>query len=413
MKKIICLLLAALLVCLSGCQFDKGADSSSSSQESNVSSAASEEGQTSSQTASSQPEALTEDGKGELEYDSLNHLQQSIYDRILTASNDLNTGMLEIPSDSTMEDIQKSFGAVTSDTPGHFWLQKSFEVTTQGDKVYVTLRYLVDSMEQKEEMQKQLSEAMDSILKSIPADADDFTKELMIHDWLLNRVSYSDEAAADTTGGHASAYTVYGAIVEQKAVCEGYARSMQLLLNKVNVPCALISGVGVDQSGKSSDHMWNIVTIDGKKYHLDATWNDAVLVEGEQSFSHIYFNVTDDVISADHKDFQSPGCKDDDANYYVKKNWSFDFYDETTRNAIQTAMVEGAVDRNRVLEFQFTNEEAYNAAYQGLVEEQDVFTLLKSANEGIGSTVLREDVISYGAGDPANGVITLVVSYVE
>ena len=120
MKKIICLLLAALLVCLSGCQFDKGADSSSSSQESNVSSAASEEGQTSSQTASSQPEALTEDGKGELEYDSLNHLQQSIYDRILTASNDLNTGMLEIPSDSTMEDIQKSFGAVTSDNPGHF-----------------------------------------------------------------------------------------------------------------------------------------------------------------------------------------------------------------------------------------------------------------------------------------------------
>ena len=271
----------------------------------------------------------------------------------------------------------------------------------------------MDSMEQKEEMQRQLSEAMDSILKAIPADADDFTKELMIHDWLLDRVSYSDEAAADTTGGHASAYTVYGAIVEQKAVCEGYARSMQLLLNKVNVPCALISGVGVDQAGKSSDHMWNIVTIDGKKYHLDATWNDAVLVEGEQSFSHIYFNVTDDVISADHKDFESPGCKDDDANYYVKQNRSFDFYDETTKGAIQSAMVEGAIDRNRVLEFQFTNEEAYNAAYHGLVEDQDVFALLKGANEGIGSTVLREDLISYGAGDPANRVITLVVSYVE
>ena len=410
MKKIICLLLALGLLCLSGCQFGK--EGASSQGPSEGQSAVSSEGQ-SDEAVSSQPEALTEDGKGELEYDSLNHLQQSIYDRILTASNDLNTGMLEIPSASTMEDIQESFSAVTSDNPGHFWLQKSFEITTQGDKVYVTLRYLVDSMEQKEEMQKQLSEAMDSILKSIPADADDFTKELMIHDWLLNRVSYSDEAAADTTGGHASAYTVYGAIVEQKAVCEGYARSMQLLLNKVNVPCALISGVGVDQAGKSSDHMWNIVTVDGQKYHLDATWNDAVLVEGEQSFSHIYFNVTDDVISADHKDFESPGCKDDDANYYVRQNRSFDFYDETTKSAIQSAMVEGATDRNRVLEFQFTNEEAYNAAYHGLVEDQDVFALLKGANEGIGSTVLREDLISYGAGDPANRVITLVVSYVE
>ena len=49
-------------------------------------------------------------------------------------------------------------------------------------------------------------------------------------------------------------------------VCEAYSRTVKVLLDRLGVQSALISG---------SDHMWNGVCIDGAWYLLDATWDDS------------------------------------------------------------------------------------------------------------------------------------------
>ena len=54
-------------------------------------------------------------------------------------------------------------------------------------------------------------------------------RELYLFDSLASRCSYDTEAASN--GENWKAYTQYGALVDGKAVCEGYARAMQSLLS--------------------------------------------------------------------------------------------------------------------------------------------------------------------------------------
>ena len=64
--------------------------------------------------------------------------------------------------------------------------------------------------------------------------------------------------------------TAYGALVEGKSVCAGYARAYQLLMQAVGIPCFYLSGIG-----GSEPHAWNLVRLDGKWYYTDPTWGDS------------------------------------------------------------------------------------------------------------------------------------------
>ncbi len=58
-------------------------------------------------------------------------------------------------------------------------------------------------------------------------------------------------------------------------VCEGYARALKVLCDRVNIPCVLVDGTSVNSSGSTGAHMWNYVQMDdGNWYGVDVTWND-------------------------------------------------------------------------------------------------------------------------------------------
>lgn len=64
-------------------------------------------------------------------------------------------------------------------------------------------------------------------------------------------------------------YTPYGAFVNRKAVCQGYALAFN----------ALMARAGVYSFYTNSDemrHAWNMVQLGGTWYHVDATWDDPI-----------------------------------------------------------------------------------------------------------------------------------------
>ena len=70
--------------------------------------------------------------------------------------------------------------------------------------------------------------------------------------------------------------SAYGALINKKCVCQGYAEAMKLICDYYKIPCICITGVGVTSSG-SGAHMWNAVQMDdGLWYFIDATWDDQV-----------------------------------------------------------------------------------------------------------------------------------------
>lgn len=143
--------------------------------------------------------------------------------------------------------------------------------------------------------------------KLITEDMTDYDKELAIHDYIVKNCQYG---YVDYSREYA--YRAYGCLVQNKAVCNGYAEAMSLLLT-----CAGIENVIVTGEGREELHAWNQVCLDGKWYNVDATWDDPLPDRGI-FVGHMFFNVTDDVMDYDHiwkhEDYNK--CEDTAYNYY-------------------------------------------------------------------------------------------------
>lgn len=106
----------------------------------------------------------------------------------------------------------------------------------------------------------------ESILKGVKGNTklNDEQKLLILHDRLAIWNMYDYDRLEDD---NPIIYTAYGALGEGSSVCQGYAMAYMYLLDQV----------GIDSYYCSSEklcHGWNIVYLNGKKYHVDVTWDD-------------------------------------------------------------------------------------------------------------------------------------------
>ena len=96
---------------------------------------------------------------------------------------------------------------------------------------------------------------------------------------------------------------------------------MQLLLEEADIPATVVTGF--DENKRS--HMWNIVTVEGRNYHLDPTWNDS-----SDLIRHTYFNMTSaDMLlthSLDDENFGIDTCTATAANYFTRTGAYFNTY---------------------------------------------------------------------------------------
>lgn len=124
-----------------------------------------------------------------------------------------------------------------------------------------------------------------SILETtVSADMTTENKIKAIHDYIINQTKY-DKDRSDNKVKQYHSDTAYGALIEHYAICGGYADSMKLFLDKLNIDNYKIS---------SENHIWNLVNLNGSWYHLDLTWDDPVTNTGEDVLEYDYFLITTD-----------------------------------------------------------------------------------------------------------------------
>ncbi len=95
---------------------------------------------------------------------------------------------------------------------------------------------------------------------------------VVIHDYLASVCDYQREAVTDSTTD--MRYTAYGALVEGKAVCQGYALAYQDIMNTLGVPCTMVAS-------DAMNHAWNLVKAGDTYFHVDVTWDDTDTQEGQ------------------------------------------------------------------------------------------------------------------------------------
>lgn len=125
------------------------------------------------------------------------------------------------------------------------------------------------------EIQKAVSDIIQSIITS---DMTELEKELAINQYLCDTIDY-DDAALENAEKNAFQYvddefidsfTAYGALINGKCVCAGYAAAFKLLADEAGLDAVVVTGF---LEGNLA-HAWNKVQIGGEWQILDVTNND-------------------------------------------------------------------------------------------------------------------------------------------
>ena len=200
--------------------------------------------------------------------------------------------------------------AFKADHPEVFWLSvgamRAFGVGEIAS-IYLASDYTPDQLAL---MKDKFNAAVQSFLSGVPAGLSQEELERYTHDYLLKTCEY-DFDALDENGesdkndvNYKEVHSAYGALVDHKAVCSGYARAYQLLLNRLGIDCVPIYGKGSPLESEPfgvrigrSDHEWNAVKNGGVWLMTDVTWDD---VDDPAETTH-YFNLPISEMYRDHQ----------------------------------------------------------------------------------------------------------------
>lgn len=319
--------------------------------------------------------------------------------------------------------IRIALMAALNDNPQVFWLANAYSYGYGGGATSVQL-YSAVSPSQCNIMIQQLNQKVSVVIAALPSGLSELDRELYLSDCLMKQCTYNTAAAADSSLW--KAFNAYGALVEGSVVCEGYARSMQLLSSYAGLQCMLLTG-----QSDGVNHMWNVIRIDGNWYHLDNTWDD------NDPTIYNYFNVTDEVIRQTHSIFPLvssltdaqidgsgsgspagcnlviPSCSATAANYFAAKAIRVTAPDKTDNAAAVSTLVAAANKKSASVSFYVPDGSDYNTVTSAMLS-QSPYLLVDYIKEANSSGDIKNRIsltnIRY-IQDPANRGLTIFLTY--
>ncbi|MCC8043134.1 MAG: hypothetical protein LIO69_06445 [Oscillospiraceae bacterium] len=267
--------------------------------------------------------------------------------------------------------MRKLFIAVYQQEESQFWLNSLFyRAGEESDVLYLDYRFTADEAER---MQQEIDRVIDSIFSSFDENTDDYEKLKTFHDYLVTNCTFSKE----TDYGN----TIYGALVDGYAQCEGYAFSYDYLCMLAGIDCFVATGT----NSEGDLHAWNVVLLDGEWYHVDCTWDDPILSTADPDFlRHFYFLVCDsDIIGRTHiidsTYFSCPECSSAE-NYYEREGLSTSDADEGV-GMLLSAAIRAVSEGKKEAAVRFTDQKAYENAVYKLFDGGGIKTVLAAAND--------------------------------
>lgn len=263
-------------------------------------------------------------------YNVLPAAEQELYLTLLAAVEKCDPVSESVEREYTPEEYESVMLAFVADNPEFFYLDTdSTALETARGKSRVVLSYL-GTADEIAKMRGELKGAVDAIIESakqsVAEDSDgeielisigEFELELLLHDLFCDSVTYFERPDIDygddtvipeetappaendgkenTDTERRLANTAYGALVGGRAFSGGYALGMKCLLNSAGLVCDVVRG-----TADGSPHMWNIVYIGGKFYHLDSAYNDGDIEFAPELKFHGYFNLSAESVKMDH-----------------------------------------------------------------------------------------------------------------
>ena len=233
--------------------------------------------------------------------------------------------------------------------------------------------------EESLDLQTQIGEGMAACLAGLPEGADDFEKAKYFYEYLAENVEYDYAVLQGEAGalGNTSGQTVADVFVSGNAVCTGYVRAYQLLLQEVGIPSVFVTG-----TAKGGSHAWCKVLLDGNWYNIDPTWGDPQFFDSDGQaadygwVNYDYLCVTDDDLAATHEVdsmYPLPECQAIADNYFVHEGLYLESADVNAAGSIVQAAVARGDDAAR---FRCADDDVYDSVVDALFNGQAIYRFI-------------------------------------
>jgi len=213
-------------------------------------------------------------------YGMLDESGKHLYRQIYANANDLIMAFAPI-EEVTAPKLRTVFSAVYNDHPELFWLETAYSGKYRRDGICVEIDLRMNYTAQDLEKSKAVfHENANQILARAASLSDNYEKEKLVHDALIDKITYNMGAEMNQSA--------YSGLVNGQTVCAGYARAFQYLMQQLGIPCYYCTGYA------GENHAWNIVSLDDGYYNVDTTWDDT------EGGNYDYFNKTDQDYAGTH-----------------------------------------------------------------------------------------------------------------
>ncbi len=319
----------------------------------------------------------------------LNASDQEIYDSIYDCmiSYGERTAPVLLPS---KEYAYQLYRDVLADWPELFWVGNTCTITSSPASQGLQIAFLPQYLAAKSEIasQQDFIDATIAPLLTELSSKSEYEKITGVYTYLVDRYIYDIDYQGNS---------IYDCLRDNRAVCQGYAKTAQYILNKLNIEAIYVSGEATNSDGTDL-HAWNIVKAEGQYYHFDATWGDPITPDGTQTRIYDYCMIPSRIICRTHSydTARFPDCTALDCNYYVHNGFYLEEFDESLILSYLAASIDGSPS----VTFLCDNEALYAETAQKLFDDQRLADIAAGFFDGKAfqySYQLREDslVISF------------------
>ena len=274
-------------------------------------------------------------------YNQLDDVEKKMYNTIINNIDSIKNGYDTVYFDVSIAGAELKFqtvwDSISLDNPELFYIDTSkLSLLTQTNTSMLgrtTYKYMLEPKSGENYFLNTWTtrNEVENAINQVEARANDFLngatgttydKVKYVHDRIIEMAEYDQEKLDNNSN-------MYGLFVNGKAVCEGYAEGFKYIMDKLNIPCVIIYGNGIDDNGGSEFHSWNEVMMDdGKWYAVDTTWDDPIVIgggrisyetkhryflKGSTNFSGTHINEPD--VSGTGQNFYYPELSVTDYNY--------------------------------------------------------------------------------------------------
>ena len=312
-------------------------------------------------------EAVTDDSR--YIYSQLSQKEKEYYDIIRNAALNFEDKAV-FPEALDPELLRKLYISVYYQEEEIFWLSSMFyRPASESETLMLSYRF---SKEERDRLQSEIDTKTAEIFSTFDDNTSNYEKLKRFHDQLVLNCTFS----MDTDYVN----TVYGALCDGYAQCEGYAFAFDYLCKMADIDCFTVSGT----NSEGALHAWNAVKLDGMWYNVDCTWDDPILSPVDEDYvRYYYFLASDSDISGvthfpDNTYYSYPICSSDE-NYYKREGYFATSADEGA-SLLAMAMSDALNCGRKDAAVRFSDEKAYNDAISRLFDFGEIKTVFKYAN---------------------------------